>query len=185
METKRFRSPKKTDVSKMPKLTSGKGISKYNWPLIKVEFFNSDYLDVKPFMEDRYGYYHNAMSVKGWAEQKARWLESVQKKALQISSEKMAKELNRGLDHIRQYFVELGESAKKLKLKPSDAYIIWEVLRTENALPVRYTKNVHELKPSFTAIEDRTRELLEKRGIKVIDLTPSNDAGDIPPQIPT
>ena len=185
MQNKRFRTPKKTDVSKMPKITNGKGQSKYNWPLIKVEFFNSDYLDVKPFMEDRYGGYHNAMAVKGWAEHKARWLESVQKKALQISSEKMAKELNRGLDEIRGYFVELGENARKLKLKPSDAYIIWEVLRTENALPVRYTKNVHELKPSFTAIEDRTRELLEKRGIKVIDLTPKEDGADFPTQIPT
>ena len=118
--------------------------AKYNWAALKLEYMEAPELEVAAFFRRKFGEVnrHQAKYALGWAPEKKERLKRVANKAIIKSEDKEAADLLRALQNVRTYFKLKVNSLEELnRLTVRDAKRIWEILRTENSLPCRITKN--------------------------------------------
>ena len=111
--------------------------SKYDWPLIKKEFMASDYNEVKQYFQDKFKIYNATitMKTKGWTEDKIAMKERATEKAIQKIEDKFGNAVAKGLEEVvYSLMADIPDS------EVGDKKRIWEVLRTEAKLPLRYDK---------------------------------------------
>lgn len=120
---------------------------KYDWDKLKQEFIFSEYDFARDFVDAK-GLPRNPNTdrfIKGWgAERKKKRLEVLEKE-LNKSLTKQAKVLAAALNNMVGWFTNQVATEEQLKKINSakQAKIIWEVLRTENNLPTKITKNTN------------------------------------------
>lgn len=124
--------------------------TKYDWPALKLEFFESDFEDVQTFFQQR----HNketanngqiAIRTKGRAKEKAERKEKVVEKALAKKQNELAKKVEISVDELLQakrdivdllkvkleeYFNDLDENGKS-KINVKDLKTLREMTKTE------------------------------------------------------
>lgn len=79
--------------------------TKYDWNGLKQEFFASEYIDVAPFIRERLGketdsHTHIAKKVKGWAEEKKAYEESITEEAREKAKKKRIEALRVKLEEV-------------------------------------------------------------------------------------
>ncbi len=74
-----------------PKIRTAGKKNKYNWTILKLEFFKSDFVAARPFIESKGVQYnrHTADKIKGWADEKADMVNDIVNKQLEKEKEKL------------------------------------------------------------------------------------------------
>ncbi len=113
--------------------------AKFNWPKIKNEFLNSDYLEVKSFFEDRYKTYNATIRGKtvGWTEDKK---ERDQRIANRVLKEQEDTEVASKVAILKDI---LAKIAARVAIGKENLYALeaaWRVYRTECNLPTSISK---------------------------------------------
>lgn len=119
---------------------------KYDWPLEKVQFFQSSFTEVKAYFESKYGVYngHINKSTLGWHDEKIAWKKQIVEERLKKMREKKGEFLGAILDKIGMIVAkEIDEMAENGGVHADDLKKLHEIARTEAGLPVRiiHTKN--------------------------------------------
>jgi len=123
--------------------------AKYDWNIIKVDFFKSNHLEVKGFFEEQCGTYNGRIRSKttGWAKEKEKWKEKMTKDALEQLQSNRTKSLATCLDHL---LIEVKRRVDKPELigtmKVNDLHTLWQLLRCENGLSDRITEQKNDPK---------------------------------------
>ena len=116
---------------------------KYNWPQLKSEYINSQYLEATEFFQNKFGHYNEWMKKqsRGWTKDKIKHQERIQAKVIEKSVDREAAEMLKALSNIRAYFKQRVSTQEELnKLKVQDARDVWKILRIENNLPANIIK---------------------------------------------
>lgn len=142
---------------------------KYDWSNLKLEFFQSDFDDVKSFLSHfwvtfKWGGWI-AKQTKWRAKEKQEYKEKILKKALEVNAEKQAKSLELDIEVLKkgkkngliQIVNKLSKKDKKwniIELSVSDLVKAINTIKVELWEPTSYNKNENLNKDvSFTWIE--------------------------------
>ena len=137
--------------------------AKYDWQKIKIDFFESNFTELKGFFEEKYGTYNGRTLTKttGWSKEKEQWQREITKKALRQLNINRLKDLADCLDML---LIVVYRQIKKYTLMPEvntkELKTLWEIVRCENNLPIRITQMV-PLKNNFDPVEVR-KGILER-----------------------
>lgn len=122
----------KTATSKKNTKTTASGHTKqkYDWISLKQEFFESDFLEVAPFMVQKFDRniaenWNNARKIKWWADEKREIKENMRKEAMENFKNNLSKKWEETLDkleeaHIKwlddlvEMIMEQGKSVEKM-----------------------------------------------------------------------
>ena len=108
---------------------------KYDWAKLKLEFFQSDFDDVKV----------NRKWTKWWAKDKQEFKQKITEKALENALKKQAKELEIPMDQLskakKNAVIKAINVMMEDKLSMADSERIIRILRTEMWLPNTYSRN--------------------------------------------
>lgn len=127
---------KKTTTKKTTKTTKATTKTKYDWVAIKQEFFESDFADVKPFLELKY----SLNTVTSWnAQQKTKWWADEKKK---IQDDLKIEALKNFKSNMKQKWDEVFDKLEQAHVKWLDdlACMIleqWEVWEKKKAFNIR------------------------------------------------
>lgn len=122
-------------------LISSREKSRWNWPLLKVEFFASDFKEVKGFFQHQYGTFNSTIKHKaiGWSKEKSKFHQRTYEKAIDMLEEEQSIDLAGALRKILQALInKIDTPEKAAQLSVYELKILWEILRTENGLPLAY-----------------------------------------------
>ena len=128
---------------------------KFDFSALKLEFYQSEYDEVKAFFEDNYNTYSTWVRKKtaGWSEDKKTWKEWMINKAIEREQEKRARELEIPIDqlkslkksaillywkHLKKY---IDDKKWNLKINVSDLDKIIKSIKVELWEPTTITKN--------------------------------------------
>lgn len=120
---------------------------KYDWAKLKLEFFQSDFDDVKWFLSGLWVDYNSrtALHVKWWAKEKQEFKQKITEKALENAFKKQAKELEIPMDQLskakKNAVIKAINVMMEDKLSMADSERIIRILRTEMWLPNTYSRN--------------------------------------------
>lgn len=154
--------------------------TKYDRPALKLEFFQSDIDDVKPFFEQRYNKNtannkQLANATKWRAKEKQERKAKVVEKALQKQAEKQAKELSVPLEDIMKWkkavlqlllvqvskFVKANQDKKEIDLDVWDAEKILKMFKTELWEPATIWANYNMNANKIEWLSDEESEALD------------------------
>lgn len=116
---------------------------KYNWEAMKIEFMNSEYLDVAPYIRwkiDR-EVKHNrwiAEKVKGWWEEKKRAIEKAQQEAMEKFKMDLRKEWTEAFDKMEMAHVQWVRDLANMILDQ------WKVVKRKREVKGYYDKESDE-----------------------------------------
>jgi len=143
-------------------------ITKYNRPEIKLEFFSSDFMEVKPFMESEwYGRSWNInQHTRGWWKEKAKYMDRVLQKAITRNSDKQAKSLKVTMEFLQKAkknaLIKIAKQITEDNLISMKDLVRWlGTIKTELWEPTRITKNENN-NNNTEELSDDDKLLLEK-----------------------
>jgi hypothetical protein len=119
--------------------------TKYDFPLLKKDFFLSPYKDVKGFFEGTLGVYNNFIVKKtaGWADEKVEWkydmVEMALKEAQIDEAHENAKALKIILGGLR---FKISEEVKVKELSIAELERLWNIFMTMNGFVTRMTSQL-------------------------------------------
>jgi len=155
---------------KTPK--TGQGI-KYNWTIIKVEYFKSSILHVEEFCRSTLGTWNGNMSKQtlGWRGQKDDYVSAQADLALEEFKKKKVALIADTLETM-SFIVqrEAKKIARSATVNSRDVKRFWEMARTEGGMPTRITKMDMDLAP--TKFDDARKAFDQKFN----ESTPKTDA---------
>lgn len=119
---------------------------KYDWANLKLEFFKSDYDDVKSFLNTKWMLWKvSSKRTNWWTKEKQDFKQKITKKALENALKKQAKELEIPMKQLatakNNAIIKASDVMMKEKLSISDSDKFVRMIRTEMGLPNSYTKN--------------------------------------------
>ena len=121
---------------------------KYNWYKLKLEFFQSDFDDVKWFLSELWVNYTTgwiAKQTRWWTKEKQEYNQKITEKALQNALKKQAKDLEIPMDQLakakKNAVIKAINVMMEDKLSMTDSERIIRILRTEMWLPNTYSRN--------------------------------------------
>lgn len=136
---------------------------KYNWDKLKLEYFISSIMEVKEFFESEYSTYtgHTKAMTKWWSIDKQELIKSCKNQAeielrenlkeiYKPSREELSQMYKATLYIIKAKLLNLEQGITKdakgiitlpKDLKIRELKIIWEIVRTEMGLPIKYYHN--------------------------------------------
>lgn len=144
MSKKNNKNQKKPKCQPRPVKKQGK--TKYDWPSLKQEFFESDYQECLAFFKSKYGRFDGNMSKqsRGWPGDKRAWRNAEVQLSLQnLQSDRVAG-LKETLDKIVALCRGEIDTMAKKGVKVKSLVKIWEVLRTESGLPKAISHNIND-----------------------------------------
>lgn len=151
-------------IKKQPKTSKEKPKKdkkfKYDWEALKREFFESSFMEVKAFFEQKYStevaFSGNVKKrTTGWPDEKKKWKQDT----LILALENLKKEKSERVKNILDKILLLVESDIEMMLErghvDEDALKkLWEIMRTEGGLPTRITHNTNT-NTNFDAVKVR------------------------------
>jgi len=131
-------------------MKNGRG-SKYNWPALKLQYFQAPTLHVEEFIRGAIGVWNGNMSKQtlGWRAGKDVYLAEQARLALEKFKKDSAKQIADTLQTMS--FVVSREADRLLdspRPKTRDIKHIWEMARTEGGMPTRISKMDMDLSPA-------------------------------------
>ena len=120
---------------------------KYDWYKLKLEFFQSDFDEVKAFLEHIWSSYNrNTLKrTRWWTKEKQEYNQKITQKALENALKKQAKDLEIPMDQLAQAkknaVIKAINVMMEDKLSMTDSERIIRILRTEMWLPNTYSRN--------------------------------------------
>lgn len=154
--------------------------SKYDRPALKLEFFESEIDDVKPFFEQRYNKNtannkQLAVATKWRAKEKQERKANVIEKALQKQAEKQAKELQVPLEELMKWkkailwlllkqvaqYVQANKKDERLNIDVQDAEKILKMFKTELWEPATIWANYNMNANKVEWLTDEESEALD------------------------
>ena len=134
---------------------------KYDWAKLKLEFFQSDYDDVKSFLNTKWMLWKvSSRWTNWWAKEKQEFKQKILDRALENNIKKQAKDLEIPMDQLskakKNAVIKAINVMMEDKLSMADSERIIRILRTEMWLPNTYSRNenINEEKAELTP-EDR------------------------------
>ena len=164
--------------------------TKYDRPALKLEFFESEIDDVKPFFEQRYNKNtannkQLAVATKWRAKEKQERKAKVVEKALQKQAEKQAKELQVPLEELMKWkkailwlllkqvaqFVQANRKDERVNIDVQDAEKILKMFKTElwepNTIWANYNMNANKVE-WLTDEESEALDILFNTNLKKV-----------------
>ena len=121
---------------------------KYDWYKLKLEFFQSDFDDVKWFLSELWVNYTTgwvAKHTRWWTKEKPEYNQKITQRALENALKKQAKELEIPMDQLskakKNAVIKAINVMMEDKLSMADSERIIRILRTEMWLPNTYSRN--------------------------------------------
>lgn len=119
---------------------------KYDWYKLKLEFFQSDFDDVKSFLNTKWMLWKvSSRWTNWWAKEKQDFKQKITQKALENALKKQAKELEIPMDQLskakKNAVIKAINVMMEDKLSMADSERIIRILRTEMWLPNTYSRN--------------------------------------------
>lgn len=119
---------------------------KYDWAKLKLEFFQSDFDDVKSFLNTKWMLWKvSSRWTNWWAKEKQDFKQKITQKALENALKKQAKELEIPMDQLskakKNAVIKAINVMMEDKLSMADSERIIRILRTEMWLPNTYSRN--------------------------------------------
>ena len=119
---------------------------KYDWAKLKLEFFQSDFDDVKSFLNTKWMLWKvSSRWTNWWAKDKQEFKQKITEKALENALKKQAKELEIPMDQLsnakKNAVIKAINVMMEDKLSMADSERIIRILRTEMWLPNTYSRN--------------------------------------------
>lgn len=155
---------------------------KYDYPTMKIEFFKSDYRNVKSFLQDRYQRYTSSMreNTIGWAYEKQAYKESVFDEALKKlrdeSSELLKNDLNRILSEVH---IRLSNMSSLTNISNNNLITYCYLFMTLNGRPTKYVDQevLNQMQPVRATPDELTPEEKESvhRMMENLNLLPNNE----------
>jgi len=143
-------------------------ITKYNRPEIKLDFFSSDFMEVKPFMESKwYGWSWNInQHTRGWWKEKAKYMDRVLQKAITRNSDKQAKSLKVTMEFLQKAkknaLIKIAKQITEDDLITMKDLVIWLwTIKTELWEPTKITKNENN-NTNNEELSDEDKAILDK-----------------------
>lgn len=142
--------------------------TKYNRPEIKLDFFSSDFMEVKPFMESKwYGWNWNInQHTRGWWKEKAKYMDRVLQKAITRNSDKQAKSLKVTMEFLQKAkknaLIKIAKQITEDDLITMKDLVIWLwTIKTELWEPTKITKNENN-NTNNEELTDTDKAILDK-----------------------
>ena len=120
---------------------------KYDWAKLKLEFFQSDFDEIKSFFTDKWLTYNSEIRKRTnwWTEAKQDFKQKITQRALENALKKQAKELEIPMDQLskakKNAVIKAINVMMEDKLSMADSERIIRILRTEMWLPNTYSRN--------------------------------------------
>ena len=120
---------------------------KYDWYKLKLNFFQSDFDEVKSFFTDKWLTYNSEIRKRTnwWTKEKQDFKQKITEKALENSLKKQAKDLEIPMDQLakakKNAVIKAINVMMEDKLSMADSERIIRILRTEMWLPNTYSRN--------------------------------------------
>ena len=119
---------------------------KYDWAKLKLEFFQSDFDDVKSFLNTKWMLWKvSSRWTNWWAKDKQEFKQKITEKALEKALKKQAKDLEIPMDQLakakKNAVIKAINVMMEDKLSMTDSERIIRILRTEMWLPNTYSRN--------------------------------------------
>ena len=94
---------------------------KYNYPALKREFFESEHMELTAFLKEKMGKYSSTVrdATIGWTREKEKYMESIERRALQIAKEKEA----RSLTLSKSKLVKIKKTALELMISKLNEFL--------------------------------------------------------------
>lgn len=141
---------------------------------LKLDFFTSEYSEVKPFIEENQGKRNGNLQkkTKGRAKEKEDYKLAILNKTLEDNKEEMEERLKIRLRKMDDLYIKLtNKLEKKLEedLSITELFNIWKIIRVEKGLTTNITKDpeneakTEELK--FQIVNYATKNIINERDI--------------------
>ena len=119
---------------------------KYDWAKLKLEFFQSDFDDVKSFLNTKWMLWKvSSRWTNWWTKEKQEFKQKITEKALEKALNKQAKDLEIPMDQLakakKNAVIKAINVMMEDKLSMTDSERIIRILRTEMWLPNTYSRN--------------------------------------------
>lgn len=140
---------------------------KYDWANLKLEFFKSDFDEVKAFFEHIWSSYNRntLKQTKWWAKEKQEFNQKITEKALENALRKQAKELEIPMDQLakakKNAVIKAINQMMNNTLSMSDSERIIRILRTEMWLPNTYSRN-ENINEERQELNQEDRDLIDE-----------------------
>lgn len=139
---------------------------KYNWPLEKQLFLESDYIEVKAYFENIHGVYNGNIvkNTNGWRADKIAWEKKQAEEVLKKIGQDRVRAASDALSEILRICIEdvkaIGHRRKTKSSEPLTS--LWRTIRTEAGLPSSITKqenlDLNELDEARKLLDDRLKD---------------------------
>lgn len=134
------------------------GVQKYDYQALKLEFFKSDFDELKAFLSEKWVNYTSwgiAKMTRWWTKEKQEWKEKILQKALEENAKKQAKSLQVPLEELMKWkkailqlllvqvskYVKLSQKWEDFDIDTNDVDRILKIFKTELWEPTKITKN--------------------------------------------
>lgn len=150
-------------------------VQKYDYSALKLEFFQSEYDEVKSFLSDKWVTYNTKWTenTKGWSKEKKAWKEKIVEKALEKKQNELAKKLEIPMEWmletkkatiqlIRRKLNAINEKTKDdwNSIDIKDVKTIREISKVELWEPTSVSKN-DNTNSNKTALSLEDKELID------------------------
>lgn len=122
-------------------ITHSSKIRKWNWDQLKVQYIESEILEVKTFFLHFYGTFNSTIKHKtvGWPKAKKLHLKRSQFEAIAKIETKYSISIENALSDLLGHICSLiQEERKHPKMNIREIAILWRILRTTLGLPITY-----------------------------------------------
>jgi len=139
---------------------------KYNWELLKQEFFASDYLEVKAFFQDKYQIYssHIRDKTNGWTTDKKTFIKSIVSQSAELCKTKKTLEMAEALEKVFEELYRRLSGVDVWSLSIRELKMLWEIFMTMNGETTKVAPRINPMMPERANPDELTQE--EREGIE-------------------
>lgn len=146
--------------------------AKIDFKALKLDFFTSDDMEVKPFIEKKLGKGKRNGNIQkntnGRGKEKEDYLNKIFSKALENSEKDIEEKIKAKLVKVENLYFKITLTLEERLKHPedlniSDLYTIRKIIRTEKNLPINITNaNIKEEKENKDELSEEDKKVLEK-----------------------
>ena len=138
---------------------------KYDWVEIKREYFESDIVEVKRFLESKFNTYttHMNKTTAGWTKEKKEHKEKIRVEALKLAEKKLIQQGAQAYNNILMgIFQEVATADQIKRLTIKDKETLWKMISTINNKPTSVSENRNANMNIPTNISEEENENIKK-----------------------
>lgn len=140
-------------------------LKKYNWSQLKLEFFLSDFDEVKGFFEHKVGIYNAGITrrTKGWKKEKKAFKRTIINDALKKFQDEQKEKMDEALDNLMGDISQRLERDKVKELPSNEIFIYWKILMTMSGRPIVIRQSRNECFNTEIPLEEIMKANQEER----------------------